>query len=125
MHEQGQNGQVWTEDSPSSPASPSLLQLDQEIQPFYLGKEAVKQHGVLNRTFSSLNPFKVRLPSCSVTELLLYQEPRSLLLANYPDYQRQRKAACSFPPNLSLYANCRRIKQVEAGSTQRTSQPRR
>ena len=60
MQLQGQNGQVGTEDSPSSPGSPAFQLHDQEIQPFYLGKEAVKQHGVLNRTFSSLNPFKVR-----------------------------------------------------------------
>ena len=60
MERQGQNGPVRMEDGPSSPASPSLQQYDQEIQPFYLGKEAAKQHGVLNRTFSSLNPFKVR-----------------------------------------------------------------
>lgn len=32
---------------------------DDNLYPYYLGKDAGKQHGKLNRTLHSLNPFKV------------------------------------------------------------------
>ena len=59
MHPNSQNGRFRQEEPLSNPASPSMQHHDETLHPYYLDKEPVKQHGVLNRTFSSLNPFKV------------------------------------------------------------------
>lgn len=61
MQNGGQNGQFRKDGSPSNPGSPTLRQHDEKLHPFYPGKEHSKQQGVLNRTFSTLNPFKVVL----------------------------------------------------------------
>lgn len=60
MQDTAQNGRFPSLEVSTKPESPATQPNDESFHPYYLNKDAVKQHGVLNRTLSSLNPFKVR-----------------------------------------------------------------